>query len=196
MALRITNQTTLADDEVETVLSAYASAVESAAALRQALKAAFPATKFSVRLDRGTAYGCASVSWTDGPTVKRVQEIVDRFEGEGFDGMTDSSIHYRVKLPDGRESGLRMVNTSRAISQALARLCAAQVAAFWGGVDRVPEIVEGYGDGFAMAPGFDGWALVRADLGGNGNALRDSWFSSIRRCAEDRTEYTHTIDQR
>lgn len=39
----------------------YATAPESAKLLKAALRAAFPAVKFSVRLSRGTAYG-----WCDG----------------------------------------------------------------------------------------------------------------------------------
>lgn len=167
----------------------YASAVDSAKALRKALKEAFPACKVSVALDRGTAYGYADVRWTDGPTVKRVREIVDRFEGEGFDGMTDSAIHYRVKLPDGRQSGLRLINESRTISPALARRCAEQIAAFWGGIESIPEIREGYG-GFYDMP--QGWDPVRDDLGQHGDRMHHSWHSSIRRCAEDRTEFTHS----
>lgn len=172
-------------------MSEYASAVESASALRAALKTAFPATKFSVRLDRGTAYGCADVRWTDGPTVKRVKAVIDRFEGEGFDGSTDSSIHYRVKLPDGRQSGLRIVNESRTISPELARRCIRQIAEFWGGVDYIPEVKDGYNGEYAMVHGEDTWRLVRPDLGGNGDVHRHAWAASIRRCAEDRTEFTH-----
>src|SRR5690348_4677246 len=105
----------------------YASAPESAKLLKQALRRAFPAVKFSVTLDRGTAYGCANVGWTDGPTTRLVDAVVAPFSGEGFDGMTDSSYHIRATLSDGRQSGLRLISTSRRVSPALARKAAAQV---------------------------------------------------------------------
>ncbi len=64
----------------------YVSANETAKLMRQALKVAFPGVKFGVRKSRGHAI---YVNWTDGPKVSAVQEIIGRFEGQGFDGMTD-----------------------------------------------------------------------------------------------------------
>ena len=58
-----------------------ASAPESAKMLKAALHKAFPACRFSVRLSRGTGYGCAHVNWTDGPTVARVEPILRAYEG-------------------------------------------------------------------------------------------------------------------
>ena len=48
---------------------------ETAAALRKALREAFPGARFSVRMASGTAYGWLSVSWTDGPTVEQVDAV-------------------------------------------------------------------------------------------------------------------------
>jgi hypothetical protein len=109
-----------------------ASAAESSKLLKRALAARFPSTKFSVTIDRGTAYGCASVRWTDGPTVALVDEVVNPFKGQGFDGSTDSSYHIKTWLPDGRASGLRLISTSREISYTLACKAAAQVADYFG----------------------------------------------------------------
>lgn len=53
--------------------------------LRILLKEAFPGVKFSVRSD----YSHVGISWVDGPTEKRVQEVVDRFSAGRFDGMED-----------------------------------------------------------------------------------------------------------
>jgi len=154
-----------------------ATPAESAKALKQALKARFPATAFSVRLDRGTAYGCASVSWTDGPSRKMVEQVIAPFEGEGFDGMTDSTIHYRAYLPDGRRSRLRLVNAERRISPALAKRAAAQVAAYYGVPEPVLTVNE-YGSW--QIEGDTRW--VREDIG-------EYWSSLIWRAAEDHSRY-------
>lgn len=63
---------------------------QTAKALREALKAAFPGVKFSVRMDRGTAYGWLSVGWTDGPTYDVVKHVASGFESSRFDGMDDA----------------------------------------------------------------------------------------------------------
>lgn len=81
--------------------------------LRRALKAAFPGTKFSVRLSRGTGYGNCHVSWTDGPTGDEVRTVTEQFRGQGFDGMTDSTTFrdafFTSKDGERFESGLGLV---------------------------------------------------------------------------------------
>ncbi len=63
---------------------------QTAAAMRKTLKAAFPDTKFTVRMSRGTAYGWIHVSYTDGPTVQDVQALTDQFRSQRFDGRDDA----------------------------------------------------------------------------------------------------------
>lgn len=65
---------------------------ETAAALRKALRAAYPATKFSVRMSTGTAHGWLDVTYTDGPTHDQVRAVTDPFESSRFDGMSDAYI--------------------------------------------------------------------------------------------------------
>ena len=154
----------------------HASAPESAKALKRVLREAFPATTFSVKLSRGTGYGYCHVSWTDGPTVGVVDAVCAPFEGEGFDGMTDSSYSKFGTLPDGRATGLRGILTGRKISAALARRCVAQIAAYWG-VDPV-EVTEGP-CGFQVEAGH---RRIREDVS-------HDWDSSIFRVAGDRTLY-------
>lgn len=106
------------------------SAPESSKLLKRALAKAFPGVRFSVRLDRGTAYGCADVSWTDGPLTAEVDRVCSPFEGEGYDGMTDSTIHKETDVGDGRRSGLRLILCKRrespeAMAKARAELAAA-----------------------------------------------------------------------
>lgn len=96
--------------------TAYAAPAETSKLLKRELAKRFPATRFSVRLSRGTGWGNCHVSWTDGPTVKLVREVTRPFEGEGFDGSTDSTYHIDAKLSDGRQSGLSLILEERSIS--------------------------------------------------------------------------------
>lgn len=71
-------------------MAKYISTKETAALLRQALKAAFPTTKFSVRKGTGTGSSWIDVSWTDGPTVDAVDAVTNTYRGRQFNGMTDN----------------------------------------------------------------------------------------------------------
>jgi hypothetical protein len=67
------------------------STAATAVYVRQALKAAFPRTQFSVTSSVYSMGSSISVRWTDGPTASQVNPILKAFEGAGFDGMTDSN---------------------------------------------------------------------------------------------------------
>lgn len=69
----------------------YLTAAETAKHVRAALKAAFPATKFSVRSDAYSLGASIRVRWTDGPTNSAVAAVVNRFQGSDFDALTDLS---------------------------------------------------------------------------------------------------------
>jgi hypothetical protein len=59
---------------------ASAATVKAAAdAIRADLKAAFPGTKFSVRMGTGTASAWIDVAWTDGPNEDMVQTLTDPY---------------------------------------------------------------------------------------------------------------------
>ena len=62
---------------------------ETAAALRRALREAFPGVRFSVRMARGTAYGWLDVAYVDGPTWEQVRAISNGFQSQTFDGRDD-----------------------------------------------------------------------------------------------------------
>lgn len=66
-----------------------ASVKDTAAALRRHLRNAFPGTRFSVTMERGSAYGWIHVSWTDGPRWAEVRPITERYESSRFDGRDD-----------------------------------------------------------------------------------------------------------
>lgn len=96
---------------------------ETAALIRADLKAAFPNTRISLRIARGTGYGYMTASWTDGPYAPAVDAICNGYRSEGFDGMTDSSYVIDPTMyanPDGTYTehrySCRGVNTHREIS--------------------------------------------------------------------------------
>jgi hypothetical protein len=63
--------------------------IAAAKNVRIELKAAFPGIKFQVTTSRFAGGNSLRVSWTDGPTSARVQEIAERYSAGDFDGMTD-----------------------------------------------------------------------------------------------------------
>ena len=74
---------------------------QTAVLIRQTLKQAFPDVKFSVRLDR-YSMGCSiDVHRIDGPTDAQLREILERFNGSGFDGMTDCSYYCGKRVYKG-----------------------------------------------------------------------------------------------
>ncbi len=76
---------------------------ETSKLIKKTLQAAFPETKFSVRLDK-YSMGCSiDALWTDGPTDKQVKAILDRFDGQGFDGMTDCSFYCGERMYKGEK---------------------------------------------------------------------------------------------
>lgn len=64
---------------------------EAAKLMRGALKAKWPRTKFSVRIDR-YSMGCSTdISWVDGPAAREVDALVGPYSGDRFDGSDDST---------------------------------------------------------------------------------------------------------
>jgi len=78
-------------------------AAEVARLVRAALRRAFPADRFSVRLRRGAGGSSIRASWTDGPPAGSVEAVIGPYAGGRFDAMVD--LAYRVEHwlePDGR----------------------------------------------------------------------------------------------
>jgi hypothetical protein len=112
--------------------------VEVAKLIRAELKAAFPATKFSV-----TSKSSIRVNYTDGPTPDRVEAIVMKFEGKGFDGMTDSTTYRGPFRYKGEWISTNCyVFVSRDVSGAFARRLAVAIASFYG--MEAPDVIEGW----------------------------------------------------
>jgi len=85
-----------------TETKAYLSCAETAKLLRAALKKQFPTVKFSVRSKTYSGGASITVGYTDGPTVKAVRQVTERFNGASFDGMIDlKSYKAHFLLPDG-----------------------------------------------------------------------------------------------
>jgi hypothetical protein len=80
----------------------YLSVAESAKLIRAALKKAFGKQKFSVRSSSYAGGASVSIAWTDGPTTKAVDAVVQPFSSRGFDGSIDMAYSKTsYMLPDG-----------------------------------------------------------------------------------------------
>ncbi len=62
---------------------------EAAKLIRAELKAAFPATKFTVSSKTYSGGNSVDVTWNNGPLVEAVKNIVDKYEQGDFNAMTD-----------------------------------------------------------------------------------------------------------
>lgn len=83
-------------------MTEYLSCAETAKLIRVQLKAKFPGIKFSVKSSVYAGGASIDVAWTDGPTGKMVDAIVQPFAGGGFDGMIDMAYSVTAYLlPDG-----------------------------------------------------------------------------------------------
>lgn len=83
-------------------MTVYIPAKDVAKLVRAELKETFPDTRFSVRTDHGTTL---NIEWTDGPATKTVDDLTDKYAGQGFDGMTDMrySRDNAGTTPDGEQ---------------------------------------------------------------------------------------------
>lgn len=75
----------------------YVSPADTAKALRQALKAAFPAQKFSVRTSVYSGGASIDVRYVDGPKKADVETIAQHFAGASFDGMIDLKSYHTTE---------------------------------------------------------------------------------------------------
>lgn len=154
---------------------------ETSRFLKETLKERYPDTKFSVRWGGYAGGGSVHISWTDGPSVKEVDEIADSFSGATFDGSQDLK-EYKdsvlIKLPARFESsnesvlvsfGTDFVFTDRELSpqyQSSLSIIAQEIIednnlsigrAFEIGLDRYPSLGSSYG----TFNGGSGYSLLR-----------------------------------
>lgn len=86
--------------------------------IRKELKKAFPGIKFSVRSKGYSGGNDIRVEWTDGPTLKAVQEIANKYKQGDFDGMTDSYNYDRRNIWTEVFGGTKYIFTNREYSDA------------------------------------------------------------------------------
>lgn len=188
----------------------YFTAAETNRLIRVALKHAFPACKFSVKLG---SYG-VRIAWTDGPTADRVDSVIGQFESKGFDGSIDMeySIYawvlrgeiigtYSTGTVDSRGSvpawghipphddaelvgfGTPSIRFERTITPSLMTRAVAQVAAYWG-FDHGTPVVESYRTGeayLAPTPKQDAEAFCRTGW---------DWRALVGQALADRSKYS------
>jgi len=94
----------------------YERAKETAVKIRKAMKKEFPGTKFSVRTAEFSMGNSVDVDWTDGPTSREVDTILDRFKSGSFDGMTDSYEYSAYEYEGKFYSGAKYVSGQRRLS--------------------------------------------------------------------------------
>lgn len=83
-------------------MARYIDTADQAKMIRAALKRAFPAQKFSVRIDRFAGGSSVDIRWTDGPIAADVDAVVGKYSGGGFDGSIDMAYSTRAwLLPNG-----------------------------------------------------------------------------------------------
>jgi hypothetical protein len=108
----------------------YMPVTEVAKHVRQALRAAFPAVKFSVRSDSYSMGASIRISWTDGPSKASVDAIVDAFQGADFNGMEDIKEYRGTMIVAGEavRSGADFIFCERQISDTFWSRIAAEIA--------------------------------------------------------------------
>lgn len=148
----------------------YLSCAETAKLVRQAVKEAFPGIKFSVKSKTYAGGASITVGWTDGPTGKQVDAVIEKFAGGYFDGMIDYKGSRYHKL-DGEEVhfGADFIFSNRHYSDALIAKGIAAVVAAYGGAE--PISVDEYKQGGA-------WRWRNSGNCDLGRALQ-GWFSGV-----------------
>jgi Large polyvalent protein associated domain 29 len=119
----------------------YLTCAQTAKLLRQALKEAFPTTKFSIRSASYAGGASIDVHWIDGPTATQVQAICNRFEGADFDGMQDLKTSKEHMVNGQRiQYGADYVFAHRRLSVAfLTRVAQAYCKRYGGEMPRILE---------------------------------------------------------
>ncbi len=118
---------------------------ETAKLVRQALRAEFPETRFSVRSKTYSGGASIDVRYVDGPTSYGVEAVLSLYRGAEFDGMVDLKT-YRDSIlttDDGAELvhfGADFLFAQRDISEHWQRQLEAEVCEFAGGERFEPNV--------------------------------------------------------
>lgn len=149
--------------------------------IRRELRAAFPATTFRVVQARGSMVSTIRVRWLDGPSNAAVRAIVGKFDGKGFDGMTDSTFYRDPFMLDGElVSTYCSVDTSRSMSPRFVERVVAALMTYWR-FESAPAV--------SPASTFDGSSHVAATTEQDREAYGRTgmwWTELVYRAAADR----------
>ena len=104
----------------------------ASAAIKAELAKAFPHVKFSVRSDSLSMGNSVDISWQNGPTVKQVEAISQKYQYGSFNGMEDiyETTNYRDDIPQAK-----YVSEHREVNEELIK----QVAEQLGQLHKFPE---------------------------------------------------------
>ena len=105
---------------------------QTAQAIRNELKAAFPSIKFTVRSESFSGGDSVRISYTNGVPYELVQNIVGKYQYGNFDGMTDC---YNNDNTDASIPQVKYVQVSRDISKEIKEEVKNKIAAEYGITD-------------------------------------------------------------
>ena len=101
----------------------------ASAAIRAELKTNFPTVKFSVTSESYSMGNSVHISWTDGPTVKQVEEFSSKYQYGHFNGMEDiyENTNSRDDIPQAK-----YVSESRTMSKEAEESIITQLSEYYG----------------------------------------------------------------
>lgn len=132
-------------------MTRYISTKETAVLVRQALKATFPGTKFSVRMGTGTGSAWLSVTWEDGPTDAQVTPLVDRYSGSVWNANGDDTYVQNEntllylegeELPEEVHFVVSGINTHRSMSEGVQKEVISRIVTALDGKDFNADNIE------------------------------------------------------
>ena len=98
---------------------------QTAKAIREELKKAFPNVSFSVRSSSFSMGDDVRIKWTNGPTTEQVENITKKYEYGTFDGMTDL---YEIDNKRNDIPQVKYIITSRTITEDIKEKTAQEIA--------------------------------------------------------------------
>lgn len=104
-------------EQIQQTETRHISLTDTAKLIRNALKNAFPLTKFSVRSKSYSGGSSIDVDYTNGEPINEVENIAKQFAGATFDGMTDCKDYIKSEFNGERvHFGCDFVFVERQIS--------------------------------------------------------------------------------
>jgi hypothetical protein len=121
--------------------SVYVDTKDTAKLIRAKVKTVFPNIKFSVKISRYSGGSSIDINWTDGPTTKQVDAVLEEYRGDYFDGMIDYHGGI-IRLVDGKHVHYGgSMSTNRSLSRKFCEQVLVQVQKKYG---ESPKVVGTY----------------------------------------------------